>query len=45
MMVKEFAQIVRDPSTFLVALALPLLLLFLFGYGISLDTRARGSRW
>ena len=38
MMVKEFAQIVRDPSTFLVALALPLLLLFLFGYGISLDT-------
>ena len=38
MMVKEFAQIVRDPSTFLVALALPLLLLFMFGYGISLDT-------
>lgn len=38
MMVKEFAQIIRDPSTFLVALALPLLLLFLFGYGISLDT-------
>ncbi|WEK48333.1 MAG: ABC transporter permease [Candidatus Andeanibacterium colombiense] len=38
MMIKEFAQIVRDPSTFLVALALPLLLLFLFGYGISLDT-------
>jgi len=38
MMRKEFTQIVRDPSTFLVALALPLLLLFLFGYGISLDT-------
>ncbi|MBO9602131.1 MAG: ABC transporter permease [Novosphingobium sp.] len=37
MLVKEFAQIVRDPSTFLVALALPLLLLFMFGYGISLD--------
>jgi len=38
MMVKEFAQIIRDPSTFLIALAMPLLLLFLFGYGISLDT-------
>ncbi len=35
---KEFAQIGRDPSTFLIALALPLLLLFMFGYGISLDT-------
>jgi ABC-2 type transport system permease protein len=35
---KEGAQIVRDPSTFLIALALPLLLLFLFGYAVSLDT-------
>lgn len=39
MMMKEFAQIVRDPSTFLIALALPLLMLFLFGYAISLDTQ------
>ncbi len=38
MMVKEFAQILRDPSTFLIALAMPLLQLFLFGYAISLDT-------
>ena len=38
MMVKEFAQIMRDPSTFLIALAMPLLLLFLFGYAVSLDT-------
>ena len=38
MMRKEFAQIARDPSTFLMALAMPLLLLFLFGYAISLDT-------
>jgi ABC-2 type transport system permease protein len=38
MMRKEFAQILRDPSTFLIALFMPLLLLFMFGYGVSLDT-------
>ncbi len=38
LMVKEFAQIGRDPSTFLIAAAMPLLLLFLFGYAVSLDT-------
>ncbi|MCJ8156899.1 ABC transporter permease [Sphingomonas sp. LaA6.9] len=38
MLVKESLQIVRDPSTFLIAFVLPLLLLFLFGYGVSLDT-------
>lgn len=38
LMVKELAQIVRDPSTFLIALVLPMLLLFLFGYAVSLDT-------
>ena len=37
LMVKELAQIVRDPSTFLIALVLPLILLFMFGYAISLD--------
>ncbi|AKH44195.1 ABC-2 type transport system permease protein [Altererythrobacter atlanticus] len=37
MIVKEFSQIRRDPSTFLIALAMPLLLLFLFGYAVSLD--------
>jgi ABC-2 type transport system permease protein len=42
LIVKEFAQIARDPSTFLIAVALPLVLLFLFGYAVSLDTsRAR----
>ena len=35
---KESLQIVRDPSTMLIAFVLPLLLLFLFGYGVSLDT-------
>ncbi len=35
---KESFQIVRDPSSILIALVLPLILLFLFGYGVSLDT-------
>jgi len=39
-MVKEYAQIRRDPSTFLIAFAMPMLLLFLFGYAVSLDPRA-----
>jgi drug efflux transport system permease protein len=34
---KESYQIVRDPSSILIALVLPLILLFLFGYGVSLD--------
>ena len=39
---KESFQIVRDPSSILIALVLPLILLFLFGYGVSLDaTRTR----
>jgi len=38
LMRKELAQILRDPSTFLIALGMPLLLLFLFGYAVSLDT-------
>jgi ABC-2 type transport system permease protein len=39
---KETYQVVRDPSSILIAFVLPLLLLFLFGYGVSLDaTRTR----
>ena len=34
---KESLQIMRDPSSILIAVVLPLILLFLFGYGISLD--------
>jgi ABC-2 type transport system permease protein len=34
---KESIQIVRDPSSILIAFVLPLILLFLFGYGVSLD--------
>jgi ABC-2 type transport system permease protein len=38
LLVKETLQVVRDPSTFLIAFVLPIILLFLFGYGVSLDT-------
>ncbi len=34
---KEAVQIVRDPSSLLIAVVLPLVLLFLFGFGLSLD--------
>jgi ABC-2 type transport system permease protein len=36
---KESLQIVRDPSSYLIAGLLPVVLLFLFGYGVSLDLR------
>ena len=39
LMAKEFVQILRDPSSLLIAFVLPLILLFLFGYGVSLDAR------
>ncbi|WP_116134569.1 ABC transporter permease [Tropicimonas sp. IMCC34043] len=39
LLVKESRQILRDPSTFLIAFVLPLILLFLFGYAVSLDIR------
>jgi ABC-2 type transport system permease protein len=42
LIIKEFIQIVRDPSAILIALAMPLILLFIFGYGVNLDsTRLR----
>jgi len=37
---KETLQILRDPSTFIIAFLLPVLLLFIFGYGINLDSTA-----
>lgn len=37
MLAKESRQIMRDPSTFLIAFLLPVLLLFLMGYGVNLD--------
>ncbi|MGO4725391.1 MULTISPECIES: ABC transporter permease [unclassified Inquilinus] len=37
LMRKEGMQILRDPSSLLIAVVLPVLLLFLFGYALSLD--------
>ncbi|RXJ93945.1 hypothetical protein CRV00_08665 [Malaciobacter molluscorum] len=37
--VKESIQIIRDPSSILIAAILPLILLFLMGYAISLDSK------
>ena len=39
LMRKETLQVVRDPSSILVAAVLPLILLFMFGYGVSFDPR------
>ncbi|HEB78199.1 MAG TPA: ABC transporter permease [Methylothermaceae bacterium] len=36
---KEFIQIIRDPSSIIIAFVLPLILLLLFGYGVSLDAK------
>ena len=36
---KESLQILRDPSSFLIAGLLPLLLLFIFAFGVTLDLR------
>lgn len=37
---KETLQILRDPSSNIIAFVLPVLLLFIFGYGINLDSNA-----
>jgi ABC-2 type transport system permease protein len=37
LIIKESLQIIRDPSTILIAAILPLILLFIFGYGVNLD--------
>lgn len=37
LMSKEGKQILRDPSSYLVAVVLPMIFLLLFGYGITLD--------
>src|SRR5580765_5691775 len=35
---KETLQILRDPSSNIIAFALPVIMLFIFGYGINLDS-------
>src|SRR5579872_3292539 len=37
-MKKETLQMVRDPSSLMIAVILPVLMIFLFCYGVSLDT-------
>lgn len=37
--IKESYQIIRDPSSVLIAVILPLILLFMMGYAISLDSK------
>ena len=37
LLVKEYFQILRDPSTLIIAVIFPALLLFMYGYGVSLD--------
>lgn len=37
LMIKEFYQIIYDPSSILISCVLPVILLFLYGYGVSLD--------
>lgn len=36
--VKEFYQIIRDPSSILIAFVLPVLIIFLYRFGVNLDT-------
>jgi ABC-2 type transport system permease protein len=35
---KEFLQVIRDPSSILIAVVIPFILLFFFGFAVSLDT-------
>ena len=35
--IKEWCQLIKDPSSFAVGLVLPLVLIFIFGSGLSLD--------
>ena len=37
LIVKEFYQIIYDPSSILISIVLPIILLFLYGFGVSLD--------
>lgn len=38
LIIKEILQIIRDPSSMLIAVVLPMILLFVFGYGVNLDS-------
>ena len=36
---KEFCQMLRDPSSFLIGIVIPLMLIILMGSGLSLDVK------
>lgn len=38
LIIKEFYQIVRDPSSIMIAFVLPVIILFLYRFGVNLDT-------
>jgi len=39
LIIKEYVQILHDPSSLLIAFVLPVILLFLYGFGVSLDAK------
>ena len=41
---KEYKQIVRDQSSFIIGIIIPLMMILLVGYGMSLDDKECG-RW
>ena len=45
LIIKEFLQIWRDPSSLAIAFVLPVFLLLLFGYGVSLDAKHVPVGW
>ena len=38
LIIKESLQIIRDPSSIIIAFILPIILLVIFGYGVNLDS-------
>ena len=36
---KEYKQIVRDQSSFIIGVIIPIMMIFLVGYGMSLDVK------
>ncbi len=45
LIIKEFLQVWRDPSSLAIAFVLPVFLLLLFGYGVSLDAKHVPVGW
>lgn len=39
LVIKEFIQMIRDPSSLMIGIGLPLILMFIYGFGVSLDVK------